>query len=125
MGLIRSKNTRPEMAVRSILHRLGYRFRLHKKSLPGSPDIVLARHRAVIFVHGCFWHSHDACRRGIIPKSRPEFWADKFEKNIARDRGNVEALQGQGWRVLVVWECQVATKSIHDLEQVLISFLGR
>ncbi len=106
MSRVKNKNTRPELLVRSILHRMGYRFRLHRRDLPGAPDIVLPRHRKVIFVHGCFWHGHD-CPRGKRPSTRTEFWDAKLDVNIARDRANREALEKRGWKVMVVWECEL------------------
>jgi len=106
MARIGGKNTTPELAVRSIVHRMGYRFRLHGRGLPGRPDLVLRGHGAAIFVHGCFWHAHaGACRR--TPKSRLDYWVPKLEENRARDRRNVEALIADGWRVLTVWECEL------------------
>lgn len=105
MQAIRGKNTTPERLVRSALHRLGLRFRLHGRSLPGKPDLVLAKHQTVIFVHGCFWHRHD-CKFAATPKTRPEFWASKFQANMDRDRRNKELLEQQGWRVIEVWECE-------------------
>ena len=106
MSGIRSKNTRPELIVRSVVHRLGLRFRLHGKGLPGRPDLVLSRHRTVILVHGCFWHRH-TCRLAATPKTRPEFWAAKFDGNVRRDAANKAALERLGWRVIEVWECEV------------------
>ena len=106
MAAIKSKNTKPEIRVRSLLHSLGYRFRLHKKVLPGKPDIVLAKHRLAIFVHGCFWHCHK-CRYGrVTPATRPEFWAAKRGGNVARDKMKKKALEKLGWRVSTIWECQ-------------------
>lgn len=107
MSLIRSRDTRPERAVRSMLHRGGYRFRLHRADLPGSPDIVLAKYRTVIFVHGCFWHRHRGCRYATTPKSRTEFWVRKFESNVSRDREASGTLSGLGWQVLTIWECEL------------------
>jgi DNA mismatch endonuclease, patch repair protein len=106
MGRIKGKNTATEMAVRSALHRLGFRFRLHGRGLPGTPDLVLRRHRTVVFVHGCFWHRH-GCPMTSTPKTRPEFWQQKFEANLARDARTTAALQALGWRVVVVWECEL------------------
>lgn len=106
MSRIRGKDTRPELRVRSALHRLGYRFRLNRRDLPGKPDIVLPRHQTVIFVHGCFWHRHPGCRFAYTPKSRVEFWQTKFQRNVERHREVEEELQTLGWRVLVVWECE-------------------
>ena len=107
MSRIRSGDTQPELAVRSMLHRLGYRFRLNRKDLPGSPDIVLSRYRAVVFVHGCFWHRHTSCRFAYTPKSRADFWLAKFEGNVARDLKVRKELILLGWNVLVVWECEI------------------
>src|SRR5438067_7398142 len=105
MAAIRGRDTKPEMIVRRIVHRLGYRFRLHRRDLPGRPDVVLPRHRSVIFVHGCFWHQH-SCRYGrVVPATRAEFWKTKRDENMARDIRNIKALRKMGWRVLVVWEC--------------------
>lgn len=107
MAAIRGKNTAPELAVRGILHAMGLRFRLHRKDLPGRPDIVLQRHRTVVFVHGCFWHRHEGCRYTTTPKTRLAFWQAKFDANVARDHRNRIALEEMGWRVLVVWECEL------------------
>lgn len=102
---ITGKNTRPEMALRSALHRRGLRFGLHRKDLPGKPDIVMPRFNAVIFVHGCFWHRHEHCRLATTPQTRPQFWRDKFAANVARDRSNLARLDEAGWRTAIVWEC--------------------
>lgn len=106
MAGIKGKNTVPELIVRSLAHSLGLRFRLHGKNLPGRPDLVFAKHRAVILVHGCFWHRHN-CGLAAIPKTRPEFWAAKFEANTSRDARNKIELERLGWRVVEVWECEV------------------
>lgn len=119
MSRIKSKNTQPEILVRSTLHRLGYRFRLHRKDLPGTPDIVLPKYRKVIFVHGCFWHRHEGCQYAYSPKSRKEFWQKKFKDNVSRDKKNRDILAHMGWKVEIVWECE--TKD----ESVLKSALGR
>lgn len=107
MSRIRSKNTKPEVLVRSLLHRMGYRFRLHVSSLPGTPDLVLPKYKTVVFVHGCFWHRHSGCKYSYTPKSRLEFWMRKFEKNIEVDRRAAKELEELGWRVLVIWECEL------------------
>jgi DNA mismatch endonuclease (patch repair protein) len=107
MSRIRGKNTGPELQVRSIVHRLGYRFRLHARDLPGSPDLVLPRLKTVIFVHGCFWHRHRGCRFTTTPKSRRAFWQAKFDANVARDRRVSASLRHLGWSVITVWECQL------------------
>lgn len=107
MSGIRGKNTKPEMAVRRFLHAHGYRFRIHRKDLPGNPDMVFPRLKICLFVHGCFWHRHMGCRYATTPKTRPEFWNDKFQKNVARDQASIDSLEALGWQVLVVWECQL------------------
>jgi DNA mismatch endonuclease, patch repair protein len=106
MSRIRGKNTSPEVVVRSVLHRLGYRFRLHGKKLPGRPDVVLGRHRAVVFVHGCFWHRHKGCNNCTTPTNNRAFWLAELNGNAARERLHARALRKQGWRVVVVWECE-------------------
>lgn len=106
MGQVRSKNTKPELLVRSLLHNHGFRFRLHRKNLPGKPDIVLPKYKVVVFVHGCFWHQHLNCLDATVPKTRTEFWMLKFSENRERDKKNQVALHKFGWHVLVVWECE-------------------
>lgn len=126
MSRIRGSNTTPEKLVRSYLHRMGYRFRLHRKDLPGKPDIVLPRYRTVIMVHGCFWHRHQGCKFAYTPKSRVEFWQRKFQSNVIRDKLVARQLRSLGWRILVIWECQVndgkklaqLSKSIKRIPQV-------
>jgi DNA mismatch endonuclease (patch repair protein) len=107
MSRIRNRDTQPERAVRSMLHRLGYRFRLHRNDLPGKPDIVLPRYNAVVLVHGCFWHRHEGCRLAYTPKSRSEFWLKKFESNVIRDGVVNKELIDLGWHVVTVWECEL------------------
>lgn len=109
MSSVRRKNTSPELVLRSILHKSGLRYRLHRKNLPGTPDIVFPRFKAVLFVHGCYWHSH-GCYRSAAPKSRQEFWKKKFDQNKERDARNVDTLLGLGWRVMTVWECALKGK---------------
>lgn len=121
MGRIHSKNTKPEIAVRSTLHRLGYRFRLHRKDLPGRPDIVLPRHRKIILVQGCFWHGH-TCRLASKPKSNKGYWEPKIRANRARDARNLAALADLGWSVLELWECEI--KNSQDLESRLRKFMN-
>ena len=105
MRSIRGRDTKPELLLRSYLHSLGYRYRLHRKDLPGSPDLVLPRHSLVIFVHGCFWHRHEGCFYKTMPKTRQSFWMEKFLGNVRRDNRAYAELKRQGWRVMVVWEC--------------------
>jgi DNA mismatch endonuclease, patch repair protein len=107
MSGIRSRNTKPEMIVRSWLHRNGYRFRLHRKDIPGGPDIVLPGRRIAIFVHGCFWHRHPGCKLCYTPKSNIERWQRKFDENVERDRRAMAALEEAEWKVIVIWECEV------------------
>ena len=107
MSAIKSKNTRPEIVVRKLLHSMGYRFRLHRKDLPGSPDIVLPKYKTVIFVHGCFWHRHENCKYASTPKTRKEFWEKKFRENINRDNLNQANLSLKGWKIIIIWECQL------------------
>jgi DNA mismatch endonuclease (patch repair protein) len=109
MSRIRGKDTRPELALRKVLHRLGLRYRLHGAGLPGKPDLVFPRYKVVVFVHGCFWHRHQGCSIATTPKSNTPFWMEKFEKNVARDARVTTQLREQGWRVLVAWECELPT----------------
>ena len=115
MAGIRGKDTKPEMAVRRYLHRLGFRYRLHRADLPGRPDIVLGRYRAVVFVHGCFWHQHPGCRFAYQPKSRQDFWRPKLRGNADRDVENGRRLETLGWRVLTVWECETSDSQLEGL----------
>lgn len=108
MGRIHSGNTKPEFAVRSLLHRMGYRFRLHSKDLPGKPDIVLPKYRTVVFVHGCFWHRHEGCKYSYTPKSRINFWKEKFKSNVERDKKKRTELERLGWKVIIIWECELS-----------------
>lgn len=118
MASIRGKDTKPEMALRLALHSLGFRYRVHVGGLPGSPDIVLSRYKAVIFVNGCFWHLH-GCGYARVPKERVVFWESKFRRNKARDASNVEALLAAGWRVLIVWECAFGKKGSRERDSLL------
>jgi DNA mismatch endonuclease, patch repair protein len=117
MARVRQKHTTAELRVRSVLHRLGYRFRLHPRNLPGRPDIVLPKHRTAIFVHGCFWHQHSGCSKASMPKTRQEFWAAKFRANIERDERKERALRDLGWHVVTLWECE--TRSADNLKERL------
>ncbi len=107
MARVKNKDTKPEVTVRSIIHRLGFRFRKNRTDLPGRPDIVLPRYRKVIFVHGCFWHGHTNCKRATRPSSNKTFWGKKLDGNIVRDRKNIRMLRKQGWRVMTIWQCQI------------------
>lgn len=117
MSRIRSKDTKPELAVRSLLHRMGFRFRLHVKRLPGCPDIVLPKLQTVIFVNGCFWHRHPKCKFAYFPKSRKDFWEKKFKSNVGRDRLLCQELAKLGWSVCVIWECE--TRDVVSLEALI------
>ncbi len=112
MAAIRSSDTKPEMLVRRYLHSMGWRYGLHNKSLPGSPDIVMRRFKTVIFVHGCFWHGHENCKYYRLPKSNTEFWRDKVNNNRARDERDIEALLKLGWNVIIIWECELKTEAL-------------
>lgn len=122
MRSIGSRDTKPEMHVRRALHSMGYRFRLHRADLPGTPDIVLPRHRMVIFVHGCFWHQHEGCKRSERPASNSAYWQRKLTRNMERDQLNRRALETAGWRVVTLWECEIATTK--NLARLLTERLG-
>jgi len=124
MSGIRGKNTKPEMLVRRALFAAGYRFRLHRRDLPGAPDIVLSGRRVAVFVHGCFWHMHAGCKFAKLPSTRPEFWLQKLEGNVARDHRDVEVLLAEGWRALTVWECATrGSDSAASLSHALSSWI--
>ena len=112
MSRIRSKDTAPEIRVRSMLHKAGYRFRLHVKDLPGKPDIVLPKYKTVIFVHGCFWHRHKGCSKATTPSTNSEYWKKKFQRNVERDKQDQAELKKLGWKVIVIWECETIDE--HD-----------
>ncbi len=112
MSRVRSKDTNPERAVRNLLWRKGYRYRLYDKRLPGSPDLVLPKYRAVIFINGCFWHGHRGCVKYVIPKTNEQFWREKVARNIARDELNAQRLETLAWTVITVWECELSKKNI-------------
>ncbi|WPU92494.1 DNA mismatch endonuclease Vsr [Mucilaginibacter sabulilitoris] len=120
MSRIRSKDTKPEMLVRKYLFGKGFRFRLHDKKLPGKPDIVLPKYKVAILIHGCFWHSHINCKYAVIPKSNIEYWSGKISKNLIRDIDTEKKLQSLGWRIIVIWECDLKTTKI---DQTLIGLL--
>ena len=126
MSRVRGRNTKPERIVRSLLHRLGYRFTVNgpkNRQLPGKPDIVLPKYRAVLFVHGCFWHRHPGCKSATTPKSNTDYWNAKFKRNVERDKANAIALRDAGWRVIVFWECEL--KDIDSVASQLVSTLPR
>ena len=114
MRAVRRKDTAPERVVRSALHRMGFRFRISKRDLPGSPDIVLPRWKTVIFVHGCFWHRHEECRYASTPRHNSDYWSKKFEENVQRDQNIEEEIMRKGWRCFIVWECELK-KNIDDV----------
>ncbi|NJO33083.1 MAG: DNA mismatch endonuclease Vsr [Rhodospirillales bacterium] len=120
MSRIRSAGTRPELIVRKIAHRLGLRFRLHRRDLPGTPDLVFPKHRAVVFVHGCFWHQHEGCRFAKLPRSRPEYWLPKLARNVDRDAEARRLLEAASWQVLEIWECE--TRNPPAIEDLLRQF---
>ena len=115
MSKVKSKNTKPELQVRSWLHKRGFRFRLHRKDLPGIPDIILPKYKIAIFVHGCFWHQHPGCKKATIPRTNHKFWKQKLERNVERDNEHDDQLKRQGWKVITLWECDVKK----DIEQIM------
>jgi DNA mismatch endonuclease (patch repair protein) len=122
MSQIKSKNTKPEMLVRRFLHANGFRYKLHDKTLPGKPDIVLPKYRTVIFIHGCFWHGHKDCKYFVVPKTRTEWWMNKINGNIANDKKAVTALKKEGWKIIMLWECDLKTL---NLDKILHSLLKK
>ena len=121
MSRIRGKDTQPELVVRRLAHAMGYRFRLHRRDLPGSPDLVFPGRRKVIFVHGCFWHGHE-CRKAHLPRTRTDYWAAKIQRNRERDVASLDALRATGWEVLVIWECEIKDRGA--LGSRIRAFLG-
>lgn len=124
MSRIRGKDSASEMRLRRLIHGIGFRYRLHVKTLPGTPDLVFPARKAVIFMHGCFWHRHQGCRLARMPKSRIAFWREKLEANRRRDGENVSRLSELGWRVLVIWECQMQEKDLNEVSNVVRRFLA-
>jgi DNA mismatch endonuclease (patch repair protein) len=122
MSSVKSKDTKPEIIVRKLLHSMGYRFRLHREDLPGTPDIVLPKYKKVIFVHGCFWHGHEGCPRAKLPKTNKEFWRVKITKNMARDAETMQDLSRTGWQSLVIWTCEI--KDLEQLSKKIRNFLS-
>jgi DNA mismatch endonuclease, patch repair protein len=123
MSKVRSKDTKPEIVIRRLLHSLGYRFRLYRKELPGNPDIVLPKYKTVIFVNGCFWHQHEGCKKSKLPISNSLFWSVKLQKNVERDKKNIERLEDLGWQVLLIWECQL--RDLSTIEEMIINKMKR
>ena len=123
MSRIRAKNTKPEMIVRKFLFSKGYRYRLHNKKLPGTPDIVLAKHKTVVFINGCFWHGHENCKYAFLPKTRTQWWKAKINRNMSSDNINVEKLMGQKWQVIIIWQCELK-KDKNKVFEMLIQKLG-
>lgn len=121
MSRVGSKDTGPELVVRKLLHGLGYRYRLHKRGLPGSPDVVFQKRKKAVFIHGCFWHGHN-CKYGRLPKSKTKYWGPKIDVNRERDEQNMQELKNLGWKALVIWQCEL--KNIEALKARLVSFLG-
>jgi DNA mismatch endonuclease, patch repair protein len=122
MSRIRAKDTSPELLVRKFLHARGFRYKLHDRSLAGSPDLVLPKYKTVVFVHGCFWHGHADCKYFVVPKTRTDFWMGKIMKNMSNDALVVQRLRAAGWKVIIIWECQVKPKQIR---QTLTKLMGR
>ncbi len=122
MSRIKGKNTKPEMLVRRFLHAHGFRYKLHDKTLPGKPDIVLPKYKTVIFIHGCFWHGHEGCKYYVVPKTRTEWWLNKINGNIANDEKAIKALKEEGWKIIMLWECDLKTINI---QQILYSLLNK
>lgn len=122
MARIRRSDTRPEKVVRTLLHKLGYRYRLQFAEVPGRPDIAFTKKRKAIFIHGCFWHAHEVCRQGRLPQTRTDFWAAKFARNKERDKRLLKNARSQGWQTLIIWECELKDKS--KVERRLRGFLG-
>ena len=124
MSRIRAKNTKPEVLVRSMLHRMGYRFRIHLKGLPGKPDIVLPKYHTAIFVHGCFWHGHKGCKDFAPPKTRTEWWLNKINGNKKRDTENITQLGRQGWQAIIIWECELTPDKWENTIKSLVDVLN-
>jgi DNA mismatch endonuclease (patch repair protein) len=124
MSQIKGKNTKPEMLVRKFLHANGYRYKLHDKSLPGKPDIVLPKHKTVIFVHGCFWHGHAHCKYYVVPKTRTEWWLTKLNGNITNDAKVIKALKKNGWKIITIWECKLKPAKVEKTLNTLLHTLS-
>ena len=125
MSRIKAKNTLPELLVRRFLFSKGYRYSIHNSSLPGKPDLVLQKHKIIIFVNGCFWHQHPKCRRSVHPKSNQAYWIPKIRKNVARDKKNLRELKKLGWKVITIWECELKPNRIHKSLKQLVARIQR
>ncbi|AYZ36739.1 DNA mismatch endonuclease Vsr [Chryseobacterium indologenes] len=125
MSKIKGKDTKPEILVRKFLFAEGFRYRLHSKKLPGTPDIVLNKYKTVVFIHGCFWHGHNNCKYYVIPKTKTEWWLEKIEKNKANDKANIVKLEQKGWKVIIVWECDLKLKNRDNTLKKLIEELKK
>lgn len=123
MKKIGSKNTKPEIIIRKIVHSAGYRFRLHRKDLPGTPDLVFPKFKKVIFINGCFWHGHQGCKKSSLPTTKKELWEEKIKKNIERDSKNIADLKKRGWETLIIWECEIKKKNYNMLTINISNFL--
>lgn len=121
MSRIRGKSTKPELALRSAMHSAGLRFRLHRRDLPGTPDIIMPRSKIAVFVHGCYWHRHSDCKFAATPKSNPSFWADKFRRTLERDHENIQSLEMAGWTVIVAWECDISRSAPDVAERIRLA----
>lgn len=123
MSQIKGKNTKPEMLVRKFLHARGFRYKLHDKTLPGKPDIVLRKHKTVIFIHGCFWHGHKDCKYFVVPKTRTDWWLQKINGNITNDEKAIDALKKDGWKIITIWECDLKHEKLKNtLHTLLVNF---
>lgn len=124
MSHIKSKNTKPEITVRKIIHSLGYRYRLHRKDLPGKPDLAFIKIRKVIFINGCFWHGHSGCKKSALPDTHYEFWNNKIKNNVNRDTLNYKRLEDMGWKYLVIWQCEIKNDKLENIKPNIIHFLN-
>ena len=124
MSHIKSKNTKPEITVRKIIHSLGYRYRLHRKDLPGKPDLAFIKIRKVIFINGCFWHGHSGCKKSALPDTHYEFWNNKIKNNVNRDTLNYKRLEDMGWKYLVIWQCEIKNDNLENIKSNIIHFLN-
>ncbi len=123
MSRIKSKDSKPELIVRKLTHSMGFRYRLHGKNLPGNPDLVFPKYKKVIFVHGCFWHGHEGCKRATLPSTNVEFWKKKISGNVVRDKNNYEKIKSIGWNYLIIWQCETKKSLLEGLANKIILFL--